>query len=175
MNEPPCRTSKRSTRAMSACTTCSIQMMEMPPCRMRRIKSTRTVHSCSVMPPATSSSRRNRAAGDAEQRGLAGAIWPDNTESLAFGEQEVDPVCHDYSAEAFGDFFEGEDGRHAVVRSRRGSLYHKHPAPIPASGYGLSAARSRTSATPEAAIWRWPPFFRPDARKRLGQELQLAS
>src|ERR1700730_12077199 len=60
MKVPPWSTSNRSTTAVSACTTCSIQMMETPPRRIVRISSTSGLHSCSVRPPATSSRRRTR-------------------------------------------------------------------------------------------------------------------
>ncbi len=58
---------------------------------------------------------RDRAAGDAEQRGLAGAVGPDDAERLAFGEREVERARDDDGAEALGNFFEGEDGRHADI------------------------------------------------------------
>src|SRR5262249_13802021 len=58
---------------------------------------------------------RNRAAGDTEQRGLAGAVRPDDAERLALGDREVERARDHHGAEALGDFFEGEDGRHAMV------------------------------------------------------------
>ena len=55
----------------------------------------------------------HRSAGDAEQRGLAGAVRPDDAERLPFGEREIDLLRHHHGAEALGDFFEGEDGGHS--------------------------------------------------------------
>ena len=55
---------------------------------------------------------RDRAGDDAEQRGLAGAVRPDDAQRLAAQEREVDVVGDHDGAEAFGDFFEGEDGGH---------------------------------------------------------------
>src|SRR5262245_27940709 len=79
---------------------------------------------------------RNRAAGDAEQRGLAGAVRPDDAERLALGEREVERARDHHGAEALGDFFEGENGRHAVVvRVTRSTLACKR----------LSTAHSRDS------------------------------
>src|SRR5262249_47430749 len=76
----------------------------------------------------------NRAAGDAEQRGLAGAVRPDDAERLALGEREIERARDDHGAEALGDFFEGKDGRHArVVRITRSTLACKR----------LSTAHSR--------------------------------
>jgi hypothetical protein len=58
---------------------------------------------------------RNRPGGDTEQRGFAGAVRPDDAERLALGQREVESIRHDYGAEALGDFFKGEDRRHAGV------------------------------------------------------------
>src|SRR5262249_777566 len=58
---------------------------------------------------------RNRAAGDTEQRGLTGPVGPDDAERLALGEREVERARDHHGAEALGNFFEGEDGRHAGV------------------------------------------------------------
>jgi hypothetical protein len=60
----------------------------------------------------------DRTAGDAEQRGLAGAVRPDDAERLALGEREIERARDHDGAEALGDFFEGEDGRHAGVLAR---------------------------------------------------------
>ena len=46
---------------------------------------------------------RYGAADDAEQRGLAGAVRPDNAERLAFCELKADAFRNDDGAEAFGD------------------------------------------------------------------------
>src|SRR5262249_8310193 len=46
----------------------------------------------------------DRAAGDAEQRGLAGAVRPDDAERLALGEREVEGARDHHGAEALGDF-----------------------------------------------------------------------
>ena len=63
---------------------------------------------------------RNRAAGDAEQRGLAGAIRSDDAERLALGQHEIDRVRNDHGAEPLGDPVEAEDGRHcARLRARQ--------------------------------------------------------
>ena len=60
---------------------------------------------------------------DAEQRGLAGAVRPDDAERLAAQQREVDAVGDDHRAEALGDFFEGEDGGHGIVSaSPRGEV-----------------------------------------------------
>ena len=59
----------------------------------------------------------HRAAGDAEQRGLAGAVRSDDAERLALGEREVDLLRHHDGAEPLRDFFEGEDGTHSDVTS----------------------------------------------------------
>ena len=72
MKPPPCSTSSRSTTAMSACTTCSIQMIETPLRRMLRIRSTSAAHSCSVRPPATSS----RSSSARLRRQRAGEFEP---------------------------------------------------------------------------------------------------
>jgi hypothetical protein len=55
---------------------------------------------------------RDRAADHAEQRGLAGAVWPDDAQRLAAQQREVDSVRDHHGAKALGDFLEGEDGRH---------------------------------------------------------------
>ena len=55
---------------------------------------------------------RNGAGHDAEQRGLAGAVRPDDAERLTFTEREIEPIGDDDSAEPLGDFFRGEDGTH---------------------------------------------------------------
>ena len=52
----------------------------------------------------------HRTGGDAEQRRLARAVRPDDAERLALGERKVDLFGHHDCAEAFGDFFEREDG-----------------------------------------------------------------
>ena len=44
---------------------------------------------------------RDRAAGDAEQRRLAGAVRPDDAERLALGEREVEVARHHHGAEPF--------------------------------------------------------------------------
>src|SRR5262249_41893171 len=63
----------------------------------------------------------------AEQRGLAGAVRPDDAERLAFGEREIESARDHHGAEALGDFFEGEDGRHATSKS----VQHVRRAPSP--------------------------------------------
>src|SRR6185437_5840916 len=62
--------------------------------------------------------RPHRAGGDAEQRGLAGAVRTDDAERLAFAEREIDAVGDDDGAEAFGDFLEREEG-HGISTARR--------------------------------------------------------
>ncbi len=61
---------------------------------------------------------RNRAAGDAEQRGLARAVRPDDAERLALGKLEIDVVRHDHRAEPLGDFLEREDRGHGALPLR---------------------------------------------------------
>ena len=52
--------------------------------------------------------RLHRAADDAEQGRLAGAVRPDNAERFAVGEREIDAVGNDDGAEPFRDFFESQ-------------------------------------------------------------------
>src|SRR5262249_57039807 len=82
---------------------------------------------------------RNRAAGDAEQRGLAGAVRPDDAERLALGEREVERARDHHGAEALGDFFEGEDGRHAVRLTCR--ELGAPPPPLAGEGWGGGGKR----------------------------------
>ena len=56
--------------------------------------------------------RRDRAADDAEQRGLAGAVGANDAERLAAQQRQVDARRDHHRAETLGDFFEGEDGGH---------------------------------------------------------------
>ena len=53
---------------------------------------------------------RERPGRDAEQRGLAGAVGPDDAERLAFGQRQVDVGRDHHGTEPLGDFFEREDG-----------------------------------------------------------------
>ena len=55
---------------------------------------------------------RHRAGGDAEQRGLAGAVRPDDAERLAVFEREIDAVGHHHGAETLRYVLQREDGRH---------------------------------------------------------------
>jgi hypothetical protein len=59
---------------------------------------------------------RNRTGNDAEQRGLAGAVWPDDAERLAAQKRKVDVVGDNDGAEALGDLFERENRRHCRLR-----------------------------------------------------------
>jgi hypothetical protein len=61
---------------------------------------------------------RQRAAGDAEQRGLACAVRSDDAERVALGEREIDRVRNDDGAEPLGYPVEAENGRHCA-RLRR--------------------------------------------------------
>ena len=63
----PAGTVRRLTLAMSACTTCSIQTIDTPLCSMSRTSAISARHSCSVNPPATSSSS-STAGSDAKAR-----------------------------------------------------------------------------------------------------------
>src|SRR5262249_21631421 len=99
--------------------------------------------------------RGYRATGDTEQRRLAGAIRPDDAERLALGEGEVERARDDHGAEALGDLFEGEDGRHAVVvRISCSTLSCKR----------RSTAHSRESGNPEPQTVPLGPRFRGDER-----------
>ena len=53
--------------------------------------------------------RRHRAGDDAEQRGLAGAVRPDDAERFAFGESKIEPVGDHDRAEPLTDTFERQD------------------------------------------------------------------
>ena len=73
------------------------------PLRQRRSGGRRVISS-----PANSDAAgvgRDRAGGDAEQRGLAGAVRPDDTERLALGEREVDAFGHHHGPEPLRDIF----------------------------------------------------------------------
>src|SRR5262249_48687314 len=58
----------------------------------------------------------DRPGHDAEQRGLAGAVWPDDAERLALREREVERIGDHDGAEAFRDFIEGKDGAHELYQ-----------------------------------------------------------
>src|SRR5262249_34557902 len=62
---------------------------------------------------------RDRTRHYAEQRGLAGAVRPDDAERLTFRERKVKPIGNNDGAETLGDFFKGEDGRHGHISGRR--------------------------------------------------------
>ena len=70
MKAPLCRTSRRSMLATKACTTCSIQMIETPLRLTSLMRAISTWHSCSVRPPATSSSSSTRGCGRERAREL---------------------------------------------------------------------------------------------------------
>ena len=70
---------------------------------------------------------RDRAGHDAEQRGLAGAVRPDDAERLALLEREIEPVGDDDGAEALGDFFEGEDEASGYLLRRHCRAMTRHP------------------------------------------------
>jgi len=55
--------------------------------------------------------RRDGAADDAEQRGLAGAIRPDNAERFARRQRKIDAIGDGDRAEAFADLFKREQRR----------------------------------------------------------------
>ena len=55
--------------------------------------------------------RRDGAADDAEQRGLAGTVRADNAERLALSKLKIDTLGDDDCAEAFGDLFKREQRR----------------------------------------------------------------
>src|SRR5262249_61082254 len=115
--------------------------------------------------------RRNRAAGDAEQRGLAGAVRPDDAERLALGEREIERARDDHGAEALGDFFEGEDGRHArVVRISCSTLSCKHLSTAHSRAWRVEDARKRAyggeTEDPQRKPWSPPPGRPPPARRR---------
>jgi hypothetical protein len=58
---------------------------------------------------------RDGARGDAEQGRLAGAVRSDDAERLALGKRQIDAVSHHHRAEALGDIFQSEDGRHGLT------------------------------------------------------------
>ena len=55
--------------------------------------------------------RRERSGEDAEQRRLAGPVWPDDTHGLAMLQGQVDAIEHGERAEALPDVDRGEDRR----------------------------------------------------------------
>src|SRR5215475_681783 len=61
-----------------------------------------------------------RAADNAKQGGLAGAVRPDNAERLAFAERKVDAVSRHDRAETFADLVECQERC-----GRRGLIHHR--------------------------------------------------
>ena len=60
--------------------------------------------------------RRIDAVDDVEQRGLAGAVGPDDGEQLAAVDLEADAVDGHQAAEALGHVLEDEEGHLSVLR-----------------------------------------------------------
>ena len=101
--------------------------------------------------------RGNRAAGNAEQRGLAGSVRSDDAERLAFAEREIDAVRHHNGTEPLVDFFQSEKRRHASPR-----------APV------RSFPRKRESRAPPCALAIWVPAFAGMSGCRLALEPEHA-
>ena len=64
--------------------------------------------------------RGQRAGGDAEQAGLAGAVRSDDAECLALVQREVDAVGNDHRAEPLRDILQREDRGHGLSFVMRG-------------------------------------------------------
>src|SRR5262249_48838203 len=104
--------------------------------------------------------RRDRAAGNAEQRGLAGAVRTDDPERLTFGKRKVDPVRHHDGAEPLADFFQREDRGHArLIRSgrvwsprKRGSIFQRRWSWVPAF-----AGTTASQVLDYDSSCSWPP------------------
>ena len=112
---------------------------------------------------------RDRAGDDAEQRGLAGAVRPDDAERLAAQEREVDIVGDDDGAEALGDFFEREDGGHSL--SRTDGLLSVMPREVRRIQY----PRSGRGAHPRELLKFRPRPYNRSSRASIGLGMVLIS
>src|SRR5262249_39473178 len=100
---------------------------------------------------------RDRAGHDAEQRGLAGAVRPDDAERLALAEREIDPGGDDARPEAFGVLVGGEEG-HGSSGSWPGLPRPSTPFLAQSKAWmrGTSPRMTPTVATSAAAACRRP-------------------